>query len=106
MQIENIKTITELSQLDGRVYVHLLTETLAVQFMRQAEEEGFSFADGVKPTKRTAATIMAVNPNHTINYIGAVGHIAFGAGAKTIGGRQLFRMSYLGNHIASYEGIA
>ena len=105
MQIENIKTITELSQLDGRVYVHLPTDELATQFMRQAEAEGFTFADGVKPTERFATEVMAVNSNHTINYVGATGHTAFGAGAKTVGGRPLIRMSYLGNRIVSNEGI-
>lgn len=95
MQIENIKTITELSQLDGRVYVYLPTEALAAQFMQQAEAEGFSFGDGVKPTERNAAAIMAVNADHTINYVGTVGRIAFGAGAKAVGRRSLFRMIFL-----------
>ena len=94
MQIENIKTITELSQMDGRVYVHLPTEALAAQFMRQAETEDFSFNDSVTPTERTAAAIMAVNADHTINYVGAVGRMAFGAGAKTLGSHTLIRVTY------------
>lgn len=102
MQINYIKTIMELSQLNGRVYVYLSTGKLAEQFMRQAAAEGFTFADGVKPTDRTATEVMAVNPNHTINYIGIMGHIAFGAGAKTICGRTLIRCTFLGGHICQF----
>lgn len=94
MQINTIKTITELSQLKGRVYVYLSTGELAEQFMQQAEAEGFIFGDGAKPTERNATAVMAVNPNRTINYVGTIGHMAFGAGAYTIGRRPLLRMSY------------
>lgn len=103
MQTNNIKTITELSQLDGRVYVCFPTDELARQFMQQAEAEGFTFGDGVKPTEREAATVMTVNPNHTINYVGATGHMAFGAGVKTVGSRPLIRMTYLGNSFAPFH---
>ena len=96
MQISSIKTIAELSQLNGRVYVHLSTDELAEQFMQQAEAEGFTFGDGVKPTERYATAVMAVNPDHTINYVGATGHIAFGSGVKTVSRRPLIRCSYLG----------
>ena len=82
MQIENIKTIPELSQLDGRVYVRLPTDEIANHFMRQADAEGFTFGDGVKPTNRCATEVMAVNPYQTINYVGAAGHMAFGAGGQ------------------------
>lgn len=96
MQI-TIKTITELSHLNGRVYVYLHTDELAKQFMQQAAAEGFIFGDGAKPTERYATAIMAVNPNRTINYVGAIGHMAFGAGVKTVGGQPLLRMAFSGD---------
>ena len=89
-----MKTITEISQLDGRVYVHLATQELALQFLRQAEEEGFTFRDGAKPTTRGATEVMAVNSDHTINYVGAAGHIAYQSGAKTIGQKLLIRVEF------------
>lgn len=104
MQIENIKTITELSQLDGRVYVYLPTEALAAQFMQQAETEGFSFGDGIKPTERTAAAIMAVNADHTINYVGIFGRMAYSIKTATVNGRRLFRVIYNGADSWEYEG--
>lgn len=87
-------TIRELSTLEGRVYIHFATPELAARFMRQAEVEGFTFGDGVKPTEREAGEVMAVNPDGTINYVGANGMIAFGAGAKTVGGKPLIRVEF------------
>lgn len=89
-----MKTITEISQLDGRVYVHLATQELALQFLRQAEEEGFTFRDGAKPTSRGATEVMAVNQEHTINCVGFAGHIAYQSGAKTVGQRQLIKVEF------------
>ena len=99
----NIKTITDLSQLAGRVYVYLPSEELAKQFMQQAEAEGFTFEDGLKPTERYATEVMAVNPNRTINYVGATGHMAFGAGVESIGSCPLIRMKYTGNHFVPFN---
>lgn len=89
-----MKTITEISQLDGRVYVHLATQELALQFLRQAEEEGFTFCDGAKPTSREATEVMAVNPDWTINYVGFAGHVAYHSGAKTVGQKLLIRVEF------------
>ena len=86
-------TIRELSKLEGRVYVYLATAELGARFMRQAEAEGFTFADGAKPTEREVASVMAVNPDGTINYVGAVGMMAFGA-AEKVGGKPLLRFEY------------
>ena len=89
-----MKTITEISQLDGRVYVHLATQELALQFLRQAEEEGFTFRDGAKPTSRGATEVMAVNADRTINYVGFAGHIAYQSGAKAVGQRRLIKVEF------------
>lgn len=86
------ESITALSKLDGRVYVHLTTPEIERQFLRQAEEEGFTFPDGVSPTSREPAEIMAVNPDRTINYVGTIGRIAFGSGVKAISGKRLLRV--------------
>ena len=87
-------TIRELSKLEGRVFVHLTTAELGTQFMRQAEAEGFTFSDGTKPTEREAGAVMAVNPNGTINYVGSVGRMAYGAKATTVGSKPLIRLEY------------
>lgn len=90
-----MKTITELSKLDGRVYIHLATPELGRQFLEQAESEGFTFQDGVKPTQREAAEVMAVNQDLTLNYVGTVGRIAYGSGTETIGNKPMIRIEYV-----------
>lgn len=88
------KTIKELSKLNGRVYVYLADDEIGNAFMEQAESEGFTFGDGVKPTKRKYDRVMAVNTNQTINYVGVFGHMAYGSGAKTVGDNLLIRVNY------------
>ena len=87
------KTIRELSKMNGRVYVYLRTPELRERFLRQAEQEGFTFCDGAKPTARPAADVMAINHDGAINYVGTNGRIAFGSGATQIGGETLIRIN-------------
>ena len=88
------RSIKKLSELDARVYVHLPTAEIAEQFMRDAEDEGFTFGDGVKPTEREADSVMAVNGNGTLNFVGFAGHMAFGSGATRLGNKLLLRVDY------------
>lgn len=89
-------TLQDLAKLDGRVYIHLASEELAKQFQRQAEKERFTFRDGAKPSEREMAPIMALNPDLTLNYVGTIGMIAFGSGAKETNGKRLIRVDYIG----------
>lgn len=77
----------------GRVFVYLANAEISSRFLRDAENEGFTFCDGEKPTSRRADSVMAVNENRTINYVGFAGHMAFGS-AKEIGGRPLIKIDY------------
>ncbi|QCT06874.1 hypothetical protein [Ruminococcus bovis] len=87
-------TIKQLSQMNGRVYVYFKTADLCQQFLNQAEQEGFAFQDGVKPTERHISDVIAVNKDYTINYVGTVGHIAFGSNVQKIGNESLIRIDY------------
>ncbi len=82
-----------LSTNKGRIYVYLATTSIGKQFLQDAENEGFTFCDGIKPTARTPANIMAVNRDNTINYVGTVGRIAFQA-ANKIGNDPLVKIDY------------
>lgn len=88
------KTIEELSHSNGRVYVYFKTEAICRQFLIQAEQEGFTFGDGVKPTKRHTDSIIAVNKNRTLNYVGINGHIAYGSKTKYVGNQKLLRIDF------------
>ena len=59
------------------VYVHLSDHETARRFLEDAENQGFVFSDGAKPTEKTPDSFFAVHPDMTMNYIGAVGRIAY-----------------------------
>ena len=86
--------IKELAEMNGRVYVHFKTVADCTNFLRQAEQEGFTFCDGAKPTSRQCADVMAVNKDMTINYVGTNGRIAYFSGVKKIGDERLIRIEY------------
>lgn len=88
-----MRTLSELLQQKGRVYVYLKDDTLAKRFLSEAEQEGFTFGDGVKPTRRQVSDLFALNRDRTINYVGFVGHMAF-QNADHIGEEPLIRIDY------------
>jgi hypothetical protein len=89
-----MRTIRNLAGFKScRVYVYLKDEQTGKAFLEQAEAEGFTYCDGEKPTSREYAEIMAVNTDNTINYVGAVGRVAFGAGAP-VGNKKLLRIDF------------
>lgn len=47
-----------------------------------------------KPTERHTSDIIAVNNDFTTNYVGSVGHVAFGSNVKRIGEENLIRIDY------------
>lgn len=89
-----MRTIKELSNLKGRVYVYLPNATVGTVFLQQAEAEGFTYCDGVKPTEREYEKVMAINHDGTLNFVGTNGRIAFGAGASAVGTEPLIRIDY------------
>ena len=87
----SIKSI--LATHNGRIYIYLATEKIGKQFLQDAENEGFTFGDGVKPTQRKADCIFAINDDMTINYVGFIGHIAYQSATK-IGNKPLIKIDY------------
>lgn len=79
---------------NSRIFLHCKTHELARQFLAEAEAEGFTFGDGVKPTERGTDSIFALNDNMTINYVGFVGHMAFSSGTDKVGDKKLVRIEY------------
>ena len=79
-----MKTIKELASTGERVYVHLKDEETARRFLRDAEAEGFTFGDGVKPTERHWSDLYAIHSNGTLNYVGTIGRIEYRSGADSV----------------------
>lgn len=82
-----------LSTYTGRIYVYLATEDISKRFLQDAENEGFTFCDEVKPTEREADSIFAINDDMTINYVGFIGHMAYQV-ADRIGNQPLIKIDY------------
>ena len=88
-----MRNVTELSKLNGKVYVYLRDEVIARRFLQDAENEGFTFGDGEKPTARPRNNLYVVNRDWTISHVGCTGHMAFQS-AKRIGEREMIRVDY------------
>lgn len=88
-----MRNVTELSKLNGKVYVYLRDEVIARRFLQDAENEGFTFGDGEKPTARPGNNLYVVNCDWTISHVGWTGHMAFQS-AKRIGGQEMIRVDY------------
>ena len=74
----------------GTVYIHLDGVKSEMEFLRQAENEGFLFGDGIKPTEKRHSDFFAIHSDGTINYLGTIGRIAYQAhGVKTLEFSQL-----------------
>lgn len=68
----------------GKIYIYLATETIGKQFLQDAENQGFTFGDGEKPTNRHPSDIIGISKNHTINYVSTAGRIAIQSKDKSI----------------------
>ncbi|MDO4650804.1 MAG: hypothetical protein Q4B26_19380 [Eubacteriales bacterium] len=88
-----MRNVTELSKLNGKVYVYLKDEVIARRFLQDAENEGFTFGYGEKPTARPGNNLYTVNRDWTISHVGWAGHMAFQS-AKYVGEQELIRVDY------------
>ena len=79
-----MKTIKELANMGERVYVYLKDEKTALKFLLDAESEGFTFSDGVKPTDREWSDLYAIHNDYTLNYVGTIGRIEYGSGIDSV----------------------
>ncbi len=70
--------LKQLESTNKPIYVELTDEATGKQFLADAENAGFRFEDGVKPTERACARIMVLKNDRTICYAGAYGTMAFG----------------------------
>ena len=90
----NKTEITKRLKPGCKLYVYLEDTETALKFAEDAENQGFLFGDGKKPTERTMEMIMAVNEDKTINYVGFTGFTVYGCKAKKIGEKTLIRVDY------------
>ena len=78
-----MKTITSLIDANKKVYVRMSSAEICKAFFAQVEKEGFLFGDE-KPTAKEPSDIIAVLPDKTLCYVGAIGRMAAGSGAENV----------------------
>ncbi len=71
-----MKSIKEIVMKENRpVYVHTPSKAIALDFVRQAEKEGFLFCDGKRPTKKKLDDLYSLRQDLTMSYIGFAGRL-------------------------------
>lgn len=76
------RTISSLLVEDKKVYLWMADKEIAKKFLQDAEAEGFTFEDGVKPTERHTSDIFRIFSKENkplLCYVGWAGHMAFQA---------------------------
>lgn len=71
------RTIEKLANRKERVYIYLKNSAVARLFLENAEAEGFTFFDGVRPTEREADSLYRITPKKNMCYVGLAGRMAF-----------------------------
>lgn len=72
-----MRTIKKLINTEKKVYILLKNKAIQYRFMSDAEREGITYGDNVKPTERKVDDIMALQPNGTICFLGWAGRMCY-----------------------------
>lgn len=72
-----MRTIQNLLKIKGNINVYLSSKAVCDLFLRNAEQEGFTFSNGGKPTESPYNDLFAVHHDFTIGHHGFIGHEAF-----------------------------
>lgn len=72
-----MRTVRELLNLNGDVYVYTPDKNVARFFLKNAEAEGFAFSGNRRPSKAKTASLFSLKRNFEISYVGSFGYMAF-----------------------------
>ncbi len=79
----NGRTLTNLLNLDRRVWLYIQNKAVWEIFCNQAEKEGFIWSDGRRMNFIEFDNIVVLNNDLSFNYVGCIGHIWFGNSEDT-----------------------
>ena len=74
-----MRTIQNLLKTKGNINVFLSSKAVCDLFLRNAEQEGFTFSNGSRPTTSSYNDLFALHHDLTIAHHGFAGHIALRA---------------------------
>ncbi len=86
-----MRTIKDLLRYEGKLIIYFSSKNVCKLFQQRAEEEGFTYGDGVKPTERDTTDLICITHNFTICCLGCSGHLAF----RTAGWRSPVNVTYV-----------
>ena len=72
-----MRTVRELLDLNGVVYVYTPDKSVARLFLKNAEAEGFVFSGNRRPSKAKTSSLFSLKRNFEISYVGSFGYMAF-----------------------------
>ena len=72
-----MRKIRDLINNEKKVYIYLRNRATEYRFMSDAELEGITYGDDVKPTERPVDDIMALRPDGTICFLGWAGRMCY-----------------------------
>ena len=70
--------------LPRHIFIYCRGRNTAAIFLADAEAEGFTFGDGVKPTEKEYDGLFALHEDLTISYTGWAGHVLFRKAAGNV----------------------
>ncbi|MCQ4023208.1 MULTISPECIES: hypothetical protein [unclassified Ruminococcus] len=79
-----MRKIRDLINNEKKVYIYLRNRATEYRFMSDAEREGITYGDGVKPTERLVDDIMALHDDGTICFLGWAGRMAYHYSKDTV----------------------
>ena len=71
-----MRTIQNLLKTKGNINIYLCNKAVCDLFLRNAEQEGFTFSNGSRPTTSSYNDLFALHHDFTIAHHGFVGHEA------------------------------
>ena len=74
-----MRTIQNLLKTKGNIYVYLSSKAICDLFLRNAEQEGFTFSNGRRSTTSPYNDLFALHHDFTIAHHGFAGHMALRA---------------------------
>lgn len=72
-----MQTLKKIAKNHEKVYLLLNSKPIQYRFMSDAEYEGITYADGIKPTERVVEDIMVLYKNGTIGFLGWAGRVLY-----------------------------
>lgn len=84
LELKGIRNRLRYGSLPRHTFIYCRSRNIADRFLADAESEGFTFGDGVRPTNKECSDLYSLHDDLTISYTGWAGHVLFRNAAGNI----------------------